>query len=63
MQFGRWSVRVEWKLEDLWIGAFWRKTPCLDADGNRKILATEIWICLIPCVPIHLTYWHDARLL
>lgn len=32
--------RLEWKLVDLWIGAFW--TP------------QEAWVCLLPCLPIYL---------
>lgn len=39
------SVRLEFKLQDAWVGVFWKKSPT----------ATDIWICLVPCVPIHLT--------
>lgn len=40
---GDWRVRVEWKLEDLWVGVFWKKSlQCVD-----------IWVCFIPCLPIH----------
>lgn len=35
-------VRLEWKLQDLWIGAYWQ-------PGN-------LWICLLPCVPIHVSW-------
>ena len=48
----RWMVSgaVEWKPQDLWIGAFWKHT---DFDEWR---GTDLWICLIPCVPLHL-WW------
>lgn len=31
--------RLEFKLVDLWIGAFWTEE--------------ELWLCLFPCLPIH----------
>lgn len=36
-------ARFEFKPADAWIGAFWRQ--------SQGIL--HIWICLIPCVPLH----------
>lgn len=39
------GIRLEFKLQDAWIGAYWRKS-------GRMF---EIWVCIIPCVPIH--YW------
>lgn len=44
--FGRRTIVVdlERKLADLWIGAFWsRSGPLLN-----------VWICLLPCPPIHI---------
>lgn len=38
---------LEFKLEDLWIGAFWRQ------DGN----CIDLWICLLPCLPLHVSWW------
>ena len=43
----RWRITVEWKLADLWIGVFWK----------RSDYALDIWACLVPCLPIHLTWW------
>ena len=40
-----WAWRFEWKLPDLWIGVFWKHGKFGDFD---------IWICLIPCVPLHI---------
>jgi len=48
---GRWKWRfaIEWKYQDLWIGAFWK---------TDKLGGFDLWICLIPCVPLHWwTYW------
>lgn len=32
-------VRLEFKLQDLWVGAYWR-------PGH-------LWVCLLPCLPLH----------
>ncbi len=42
------KITLEFKLEDLWIGAYWRK------DIVYKLY--HLWICIIPCFPIHLTW-------
>lgn len=43
---GALSVGLEWKLPDLWIGAFWK--------GDRD--EWFLWICLLPCLPIRFHY-------
>lgn len=46
MKNGRvYSVRIEHKIEDCWIGCYWRK----------KTYATHIWVCIIPMFPVHIT--------
>ena len=40
-----WGIDLEFKLQDFWVGVFWK---------NRKE-DIDIWICIIPCLPIH--YW------
>lgn len=44
------TVALEFKLQDLWVGAFWHR--------KRSILGSEqhIWICLLPCLPIHIMW-------
>jgi hypothetical protein len=49
-------ARFEVKWQDAWVGAFWKSTPVLTDDGPKTI-ATDVWICLVPCVPLHLTFW------
>jgi len=41
-------ISMEFKLEDLWVGAYWRY------DEPYKL--HHLWVCLIPCVPIHITW-------
>lgn len=51
-QFVGWNAQIEWKPQDLWIGAFWRQC------GN----CVDLWICILPCVPVHVSWWwHDPR--
>lgn len=38
-------ARFEFKIEDMWLGLFWRVT-------DKKI---DVWICLLPCLPLHIT--------
>lgn len=42
-----WNVALEFKIEDLWIGAFWKRI------GN----CVDLYICLLPCLPIHISWW------
>lgn len=50
-------ARFELKLADMWIGLFWKTTMAQLPDGPTPF-ATDVWICLLPCVPLHITYWH-----
>jgi len=45
------KIRFEFKLQDFWIGLFWKKLE------NQ----TDIWICLIPCFPIHITRFRSIN--
>jgi hypothetical protein len=46
-------MRLERKMADCWIGLYWRW------DRARRGYAwLDIWLCLVPCLPIHLAlYW------
>lgn len=47
-------IAIEFKLADMWIGAFWDVRQCW--YGSIAGIITEdlhVWICLIPCMPIH----------
>lgn len=41
-----WTVGIEFKLADLWIGT------CFNTDDIGLV---DIWICLLPCLPIHIS--------
>lgn len=38
-----WTVCLEFKAQDLWIGAYWD----FSSASHR-----HIWICFIPCLPL-----------
>lgn len=40
----RWHIAIEWKPEDCWIGAYWK----------RRGSWFDLWVCLLPMVPIHI---------
>jgi len=40
------EVKFEYKLQDMWLGVFWKATPAW----------VDIWICLVPCFPLHLSW-------
>lgn len=39
-------ARIEFKREDCWVGVYWR----------RSSKALDVWICLVPMLPLHLTF-------
>lgn len=51
----RLKIGVEFKPQDLWVGVFW-KTHGHERDFASKWHHCDIWICLIPCVPIHIKF-------
>ena len=47
------KVKLEFKLQDFWIGAYW-ENEIEYLVGDRVIRNLHIWICLMPCFPIHI---------
>ncbi len=48
------KVRLEFKIQDCWIGAFWR----WNRNEYEKIWEWDVWVCVVPCFPIHFFGWH-----
>lgn len=40
----RWHIEIKWEPRDLWVGVYW----------TRATLSFHVYVCLLPCVPIHL---------
>ncbi len=58
------TIRVEWKPQDCWIGAFWKsggsvKSYMAGTGEYRVSRRVDLWVCLVPMVPIHFT-WFQA---
>jgi hypothetical protein len=53
--------RFEFKKEDAWVGIFWKTTHAM-TDRGEEPMFTDAWICLVPCVPLHLTFFHDIAI-
>jgi hypothetical protein len=44
-------VALEFKPQDLWIGAYWQ------TFDER---AVDVWVCLVPMLPVHVRYHYGA---
>jgi hypothetical protein len=60
------KIRVEFRKEDLWIGVFWRLDEWYETEtpeeGRFEKRKWDMWICLVPCVPIHLKWTTEKRI-
>lgn len=59
-------ITLKWKVQDCWIGVFWKKSivgTFPDKTGRiADFKCCDIWICLVPMLPIHVEYtWYDAQ--
>lgn len=60
------KIRIEFKLQDMWIGVFWKKDYTIEQyahlpEGCKYVSRNlDVWICLIPCFPIHII-WHNRK--
>ena len=43
------KIRLEFKLQDMWLGIYWVRKHYFEGS------AMHVWVCLIPCFPIHIT--------
>lgn len=54
-------VALEWKAANLWVGAYVAQagvSPTMWAKGYH---ACDVWICLIPMLPVHVRIvWREA---
>ncbi len=48
------KIKLEFKLQDIWIGVFW-KTRRIPVEQTAYYAYFDMWICLIPMFPIHIS--------
>ena len=55
-------IRFEFKPQDLSVGVFWKTTsvgcPC---GSCRDDVLVDVWVCLLPCVPLHVSWLRPWR--
>lgn len=58
-------IRLEFKIQDLWIGAFWKRDIGYVINESEyieeKVIIQHLWICLVPCFPIHIQWRIDDQ--
>ena len=57
-------ARFEWKLQDLWVGLFWKRGRDEWFESGDAFFTCErldVWICVLPCVPLHIVWCGDAK--
>lgn len=47
------QIQLEFKLQDFWVGAYWKKET-YSHPKKRNMTRLDVWVCLIPCLPIHI---------
>lgn len=52
-----WRVSLEFKVQDLWIGAFWQRRSTETFLGLTYV--QHLWICILPMLPIHFEWVVD----
>ncbi len=61
----KWFIKFEFKKQDCWIGAYWDShydhaslwpagTPVTGEHGRWVKVDFNVWICLLPMLPIHI---------
>lgn len=45
-----WNLQFIFRPRTLWVGAYWRRV------GN----CVDVWICFIPMVPLHFSFWGET---
>jgi hypothetical protein len=55
------KISLEFKPQDLWIGLYWkvRRQNFHDLSCGSSV---DLWICLVPMLPIHVSWakWHEG---
>ncbi len=50
-----WRFDAKWEPRDLWIGVYWNNETGMNSMGWGWSWALDLYVCIIPCLPIKLT--------
>jgi len=50
------QVKIEFDIHYIWIGCYWKRGIVWSEHQTIAFFTTDIFICLIPCFPIHLVF-------
>ena len=50
------SCKLELKLQDCWIGVFWRVSDWEPVQNDPIPSDLDVWICIVPMIPIHIRF-------
>lgn len=59
------TIRLEFKIQDCWIGVFWKKTTFGRPNYSPHEMwfdTYDVWICVVPMLPIHIS-WTKIRMM
>lgn len=59
------SIRFEFKKQDCWIGLYWKGSYVgdrRDPERRQSVRSTEIWLCIVPMLPLHIRIAYEPRL-
>ena len=65
----RWRFRgwrLYWEPRDIWVGVYWNvsRGPFGCYEARRPVVYSQrfdVWVCLIPCVPLHLRWYRTPE--
>lgn len=52
----RFAVNVTFEPRDLWVGAYWDFYPYIWNPDQSEHWVFDLYVCLIPCLPLHLRW-------
>lgn len=77
--FKKVRISLEFKLQDMWVGGYWhsewslshgddkkmkvKNLPHLGGKVNVQRVVLDVWICLLPTLPIHFHWVREDSLL
>ncbi len=55
------KCRIEFKPQDCWVGVYWKRGSAWEKGVERFGIPWDVWICLLPMLPLHLSWFGRNR--